>query len=62
MKYNYDDFVNIMNDRFEYKLPEVVNNTIQQLEKELEVYISSITIVSPSETDKQYKKLSQYNM
>ena len=36
MKYNYDDFVNIMNDRFEYKLPEVVNNTIQQLEKELE--------------------------
>jgi hypothetical protein len=61
MKYNYDDFVNIMNDRFEYKLPEVVNNTIQQLEKELEVYISSIPIVSPSETDKQYKKLSQFN-
>jgi hypothetical protein len=61
MKYNYDDFVNIMNDRFEYKLPEVVNNTIQQLEKELEVYISSIPIVSPSETDKQYKKSSQFN-
>jgi len=61
MKYNYDDFVNIMNDRFEYKLPELVNNTIQQLEKELEVYISSIPLVSTTETDKQYKKSSQFN-
>ena len=28
MKYNYDDFVNIMNDRFEYKLPEIVIDKI----------------------------------
>jgi len=61
MKYNYDDFVNIMNDRFEYRLPELVNNTIQQLEKELEVYISSVLATQPIETDKQYKKSSQFN-
>ena len=60
MKYNYDDFVNIMNDRFEYKLPEVVNDTIQQLEKDLEVYISSIPVATTNETDKQYKKSSQF--
>jgi hypothetical protein len=50
-----------MNDRFEYKLPEVVNDTIQQLEKELEVYISSVLASQPTETDKQYKKTSQFN-
>lgn len=62
MKYDYDDFVNIMNDQFEYKLPEIVNNTIQQLEKELEVYISSIVVTQSNDTDiKQYKKSSQYN-
>jgi hypothetical protein len=61
MKYNYDDFVNIMNDRFEYKLPEIVIDKIQNLEKELEVYISSISLVQNNDNDKHYKKPGQFN-
>jgi len=61
MTYNYDDFVNIMNDRFEYKLPEIVIDKIQNLEKELEVYISSISLVQNNDNDKQYKKPGQFN-
>jgi len=62
MKYNYDDFVNIMNDRFEYTLPDVVNETIKKLEKELEVYINSIPVVQSTENEKQYKKSSSYSL
>jgi hypothetical protein len=61
MKYNYDDFVNIMNDRFEYKLPEIVIDKIQNLEKELEIYISTISLVQNNENDKHYKKSGQFN-
>jgi hypothetical protein len=61
MTYNYDDFVNIMNDRFEYKLPEIVIDKIQNLEKELEVYISSISLVQNNDNDKHYKKPGQFN-
>jgi len=61
MKYNYDDFVNIMNDRFEYKLPEMVIDKIQNLEKELEVYITTISLVQNNDNDKHYKKSGQFN-
>lgn len=61
MKYNYDDFVNIMNDRFEYKLPEMVIDNINALEKDLDVYISSLPIVQINENDKHYKKATQFN-
>ena len=56
MKYNYDDFVNIMNDRFEYKLPEIVIDKIQNLEKELEIYISTISLVQNNENMCVFKK------
>jgi hypothetical protein len=61
MKYNYDDFVNIMNDRFEYKLPEIVIEKIQILEKELDVYISSISLIQSNDNDKLFKKSGQFN-
>lgn len=61
MKYNYDDFVNIMNDRFEYKLPEIVIDKINTLEKDLEVYISTISTIQPNDNEKNYKKSTQFN-
>lgn len=61
MKYNYEDFVNIMNDRFEYTLPDVVNETIKTLQTELDLYLSSIPVTSVNDNEKQYKKPSQYN-
>ena len=61
MKYNYDDFVNIMNDRFEYKLPEIVIDKINTLEKDLEVYISTISTIQPNDNEKHYKKTTSFN-
>jgi hypothetical protein len=61
MKYNYEDFVNIMNDRFEYTLPDVVNETINTLQTELDLYLSSIPVTLVNDNEKQYKKPSQYN-
>ena len=61
MKYNYDDFVNIMNDRFEYKLPEIVIDKINTLEKDLEVYISTISTIQTNDNEKHYKKSTQFN-
>jgi predicted AAA+ superfamily ATPase len=50
-----------MNDRFEYTLPEIVIDKINNLEKELRVYISTMSVSQTNENEKQYKKSSHFN-